>query len=381
AAGAVGAAGAAGAVAGAGGASSAPGARPAAGAGAAGDAVTPPPGTATGSGTSARTPSAPAVAPASSSAATGPGLGESTRERLRGALSSVRNAKTSVASAAGPGASPRPAGPPAQARASITDVVPRRTLAVIAGVVVLAVLGTVLAITLGDDGEGDQGGKGDGGTNASAGAASGGGADTGKGSGKDTGSEKTGGSGDEGDGAKGSQGGGEGQSSGSPSPTPGGEAPAKGTLPAGYKKVANKQFHFSVGMPESFTFDKIAGQNSGAIYNAGGGFPRLQVDYSPSPKDDAADAWKAAVSSVRGLSSGYKHIRIKPVEYNGYPTVADWEFSRVQDGMRVQVLNRGFKADASHGYSIMISCKQSEWDGAECRTLRETAFATFAPTD
>ena len=48
--------------------------------------------------------------------------------------------------------------------------------------------------------------------------------------------------------------------------------------------------------------------------------------------------------------------------------------------MRVRVLNRGFKVDASHGYSIMISCKADEWDGAECRTLRETAFATFEPT-
>lgn len=58
-------------------------------------------------------------------------------------------------------------------RASITDVVPRRTLAVIAGVVVLAVLGTVLALTLGDDGAGDQGGSKGGDTAASSGATAG----------------------------------------------------------------------------------------------------------------------------------------------------------------------------------------------------------------
>ncbi|MCZ9337514.1 serine/threonine protein kinase, partial [Streptomyces sp. TRM76130] len=38
-------------------------------------------------------------------------------------------------------------------RASLTDVVPRRTLAIIAVAVVLAVIGAVLALTLGDDGE------------------------------------------------------------------------------------------------------------------------------------------------------------------------------------------------------------------------------------
>lgn len=49
--------------------------------------------------------------------------------------------------------------------------------------------------------------------------------------------------------------------------------------------------------------------------------------------------------------------------------------------MRVRVLNRGFKVDATHGYSIMISCKADAWDEDECRTLRETAYATFEPTD
>jgi hypothetical protein len=29
----------------------------------------------------------------------------------------------------------------------------------------------------------------------------------------------------------------------------------------------------------------------------------------------------------------------------------------------------------------MISCKSTEWDGPECTALRNTAFATFRPTD
>lgn len=136
-----------------------------------------------------------------------------------------------------------------------------------------------------------------------------------------------------------------------------------------------------MAMPGNFRFDKIAGANSGAIYNAGGGFPRVQVDYNSSPRNDAAAAWAGAVASAKSLSDGYQHIGIKKVEYKGYPTVADWEFTRNQQGMRVRVLNRGFKADATHGFSIMISCKASEWDGKECKALRDTAFATFEPTD
>lgn len=45
------------------------------------------------------------------------------------------------------------------------------------------------------------------------------------------------------------------------------------------------------------------------------------------------------------------------------------------------MINRGFKVDGGHGYAIMISCKADEWDGAECRTLRKTAFDTFEPLD
>ncbi|MFJ6488225.1 serine/threonine-protein kinase [Streptomyces californicus] len=377
----------------------------------------------------------------------GPGeTGEGARDRLRGALRSVRNAKTPAAAAGAaagaaaastatpaaaatgsPAAPPKPPTPPgtsatgakpaaasasaaakgsasgaaaatttaspsvpgqrppygpATTRASITDVVPRRTLAIIAAVVVLAILGTVLALTLGGD-DADNGAKGD--PAASAGASAGG-----DGKGQDTGG---GSPGEQGGGQKESQGTEDGKPSGDPSgdasedpkteePGDEGGEPDKGdALPAGYKEISDSRFRFTMAMPEDFTRTGIAGRNSGGIYNAGkGGFPRVQVDFNDSPKDDAAAAWRGAVGSAKAFSDGYKHGSIKKVEYNGYPTVADWTFERTQNGVRVRVLNRGFKVDARRGYSIMISCKADAWDGEECTTLRDTAFGTFAPT-
>lgn len=276
-----------------------------------------------------------------------------------------------------------PTSPATTTRASITDVVPRRTLAIIAGVVVLAILGTVLALTLGDDKANAGNGKGD--TTASAGAAAGG--SDGEGDSK---------GGDSEGGQKEGQGTEDGKVPDDPSGDPAGDDPktddpgaddpetgdpADGGLPAGYKKVADDRFHFTMGMPDTFRRTAIAGSNSGGIYNAErGAFPRVQVDFNGSPKDDAAAAWSGAVAGTRLLSDNYKHISIKKVEYNGYPTVADWTFERSHNGVRVRVLNRGFKVDARRGYSIMISCKVDEWDGDACRTLRETAYATFTPT-
>ncbi|MEE1772051.1 protein kinase [Streptomyces sp. JV185] len=341
--------------------------------------------------------------------------GEGTRDRLRGALRSVRNAKGTPAAAAsvtvppklsgspsagGAGTPVKPARPAAAAatastavppqrpatspatppRASITDVVPRRTLAIIAAVIVLAVIGTILALTVGGDdtnNAGDKGGKGDKSTSAGPSASTGGSTETDSGSGKDQGKGQDQ-SGDQGQSQ--SQGQGEDKGKGNGKDGDKGDKPGD-ALPAGFKKVTNKKFHFTMAMPEDFRFDTTAGSNSGGIYNVSGGFPRVQVDYTDSPGGDAAAAWNAAKAGVAASSNGYRHLDIKEVRYNGYPTVADWQFERTQHGQPVRVLNRGFKVDATHGYAIMISCKADEWDDAECRALRKTAFDTFKPTD
>ncbi|MFJ8658036.1 protein kinase [Streptomyces sp. NPDC093795] len=336
---------------------------------------------------------------------------EAPADRVRGALKSVRNAAASVkaeptagtrsnASGAGvntgAGSAARQAGGrPTPARASLTDVVPRRTLVIIAAVAVLALLGTIFAVSLNGGGDGDNQGKETGGTTASAGASAGGdasggsaGSDGGKGEtpggpgqqgGAQPGDDGSTGAGSTGtDGTTGSTGGSNGNGV-TPSGKPGGDTGAQ--LPAGYTLVTNERFHFSMAMPSTFKARAIPGYSGGAVFSESGGFPRIQVDFNASPKDDAAAAWELGKIGVAATSKGYKHFGIRTVSYKGYPTVADWEFERVQQGMRVHVLNRGFKVDARHGYSIMISCKAEEWNGAECRTLRETAFATFSPKD
>jgi hypothetical protein len=257
-------------------------------------------------------------------------------------------------------------------------VLPRRTLVIIAVVIAVAVLATGLFLTLGGD-DGDASGqpktKSD--KTASAGTTTGGatpGTDAGKGTGTGTG-EGQGGSDDSDQGSSGATG-------AKPSTTPKPGSPAGATLlPAGYVMVSNDQFNFTMAMPKAFRLTGIAGQNSGGIFSAAGGFPRVQVDFNDSPTDDAAAAWRAAGPAVAGSSTDYKLLGIGKVAYNGYPTVADWQFERKQGGERVRVLNRGFKVDATHGYSIMITCKSSEWQSVECETLRKTAFATFKPKD
>ncbi|MEW1721155.1 protein kinase [Streptomyces sp. NPDC093109] len=311
-----------------------------------------------------------------------------------------------VQPAAGPRPVPQPAGAdrPAARRASLTDVVPRRTLVIIAVVAALALITTVLVVALNGESDSPSGSAKSDGTSASAGAGGdsskepatgksaagddkdGATAQTGQGTaGSDavTDSDTSAGSGDTAGDEETDKGKGKDKDKGKSSDDSGDKSDDGDTagLPAGYATVVDTQFHFSMAMPEGFRKTGIAGSNSGGIYSENGGFPRVQGDYTSTPTDDAEAAWKGQEPSVRRSSSGYKRLSLEKTDYNGYPTVADWLFERNQNGERVRVLNRGFKADASHGYSIMVSCKASEWDEKECRTLRETAFATFQPKD
>ncbi len=160
----------------------------------------------------------------------------------------------------------------------------------------------------------------------------------------------------------------------------GGKDEEGASLPDGYTQVTDDGFHFSMAMPEGFKRTGTAGRNSGAKYS-GGGLPKLQVDYSADPLANAAAGWRKLEPVVRGSSNGYHLIGIKKVSWRGYPTVADWQFEREEDGRKVRVLNRGFKVDGSRGYAIMITCAADAWDDKECKTLRQTAFKTFKPLD
>ncbi|MGW5122001.1 protein kinase domain-containing protein, partial [Streptomyces noursei] len=262
-----------------------------------------------------------AATTAASGSAARPGFdAEAAKERVRAALTSVRNAAAAARSDSRPGDGD---GRPAPPRASVTDVVPRRTL-IIGVVVVVVVLGTLLALVFSNGDSTDSAGKG--GKDANPTAAS-----------RDANPSADAGQGSASDGASAPGG-------AKPGGTPGGGKEGAGdkkggaAVPDGFAQVANGGFHFAMMMPKGFKQTDTAGQNSGAIYSASGGFPRIQVDYNDSPGQDAAASWRSQEPSVAGSSDNYHLLGIKAIGWRGYPTVADWSFTRRQHGEDVRVL-------------------------------------------
>lgn len=250
---------------------------------------------------------------------------------------------------------------------------PAVMIAVVA-VVLLGLLGVVVAFAMNRDGDGgSDNGKGDSAATAGGGNGKdeqGSGQDRGEGGEADGGSDS--GKGDDGKGDTAGTGGGEdGDKEG---------AEEEDGMPEGYDTLKDDRFRFTMAMPEDFSRVGVAGRNSGGIYAAKkNATTKLQVDFTDSPSQSALNAWQLLESAVDGFSTDYKKLGMKSVEWREYPTVSDWNFERTEHGERVRVLNRGFKVDDDRGYAIVVTCKASEWDDAECKTMRETAFDTFDP--
>ncbi|MFF0188886.1 serine/threonine-protein kinase [Streptomyces sp. NPDC005244] len=262
-------------------------------------------------------------------------------------------------------------------RAPLTDVVPRRTLVIIAVVVALAVLGTVLALTLGGgDDSGTKDNKGGAKPAASSGASAGsdkGGDTKSDDKGKDsehTDSGDTSGSGsDSGSGSKESSGTTSDPSAGA-SDGSGGDGKASGsTAESTYKSGQG----FSIGLPKGWKYQSA--DAAGARFSGPDG-QKLLVGWTTTPKDDPVADWR---NQERYMTrSQYTRLRIEKVDYRGWNT-ADWEFTYVDGGTKYRSIDRGFVVNAHQGYALMYTAKASAWDSTLRKETWKTLSQTFQP--
>ncbi|MFD8421259.1 serine/threonine-protein kinase [Streptomyces sp. NPDC059466] len=268
---------------------------------------------------------------------------------------------------------PRPA-----PRAPLTDVVPRRTLVVIAVVLALVVIGTVLALTLGGgDGNGAKGGKSGGTkTTASGGANAGsGGKDANKGAHTDSGDKKDDSSAPDGGGTSGATPGagasGDGSGSDDDSGSGGGKETGSGgsTAESTYEGAQG----FSIGLPKGWKYRTT--DDAGARFTGPDG-QKLLVGWTSTPKDDPVADWEN--QSRYMTRSQYQRIRIEKVDYRGWNT-ADWEFTYQDGGTKYRSIDRGFVVNAHQGYALMYTAKASAWDSDLRKDTWQTLTKTFRP--
>ncbi|MGX9883512.1 serine/threonine-protein kinase [Streptomyces sp. NPDC002276] len=257
-------------------------------------------------------------------------------------------------------------------RAPLSDVVPKRTLVIIAVVVVLAVIGAVLALTLGGgDGSGSKGSKkNDGGKAvASASASASGGTDTKKddndtastggaqtdssstasasgGTSTSTGTNASGGSGDETDGSSGG---------------------------AAVVKTYTGGQGFSIGLPAGWSYQST---DSAGVRLVGPDGQKLLIAWTSTPKSNPVADWENQEQYM--TRSGYTRIRIEKVDYRSWNT-ADWEFTYTDGGTKYRTIDRGFVVNSHLGYALMYTAKAANWDSELRKDTWTTLTKTFEP--
>ncbi|MFJ8936941.1 serine/threonine-protein kinase [Streptomyces sp. NPDC102365] len=318
------------------------------------------------------------ASPAGSDAASGASSGAAAGAAAgAGAPASAKNrdAAASALNSSAVGGSPGDSGPAysrgTTSRAPLTDVVPRRTLVIIAVVVALAVLGTILAVTLGgDDGSGAKDNKSGDDKSTSSGANAG----------SDTKQDESSGTDSDDDDKAGSSGGGATKES-SPSASASGESSGSGGSGEGSNSGSGggvESTHkdgqgFSIGLPKGWKYQSTSA--AGARF-AGPDGQKLLVGWTTTPKDDPVADWKNQEQYMK--RSQYQRIRIEKVDYRGWNT-ADWEFTYVESGTEYRSIDRGFVVNDSQGYALMYTAKGSKWDTDLRKDTWRTLTKSFEP--
>ncbi|MFR9794441.1 serine/threonine-protein kinase [Streptomyces sp. MS06] len=252
---------------------------------------------------------------------------------------------------------PRPA-----PRAPLTDVVPRRTMVIIAVVVVLAVLGLVLGLTLGGGDAGSDGARAGGPSSAAAGAGP---------SVKEDGADTADADREASPAAGGGPGAGAENSADATAPAAG----AGGSDTGGSAAATTYRSHqgYSIGLPAGWRYrthdsagDRFTGPNG----------QKLLVAWTSAPKGDPVADWQNQEGYMK--LSQYHRIRIEKVDFHGWNT-ADWEFTHVSGGTTYRTVDRGFVVGDHLGYALMYTAKADDWQGELRRDTWRTLGDTFVP--
>ncbi|MFE0386805.1 serine/threonine-protein kinase [Streptomyces bungoensis] len=249
-------------------------------------------------------------------------------------------------------------------RAPLTDVVSRRTLVVIAVVLALAVIGTVLALTLG----GGDGGSGNGAKAAPSASVK---------EDKSASGKPGGGSGTQTGGSASSSATTKPSSSAAQSASPSAEDSASsgkqggGSAPVVTTRKGSQGY--SIGLPKGWKYQSTG--TAGDRYTGPDG-QKLLVAWTSSPKSDPVADWENQEHAM--VRSQYHRIGIEKVDYRGWNT-ADWEFTYVDGGTEWRSIDRGFVVDSHQGYGLMYTAKSADWRGDLRKDTWRTLTQSFEP--
>jgi serine/threonine protein kinase len=152
-------------------------------------------------------------------------------------------------------------------------------------------------------------------------------------------------------------------------------APSAVGLPAGWVPFADPAGTYTIGLPPGWQVRPTDADNRIDLVDpATGSF--LRIEWTASPGDDAAQAWRDLAASFASRDDSYQEIGIGPAEYRDY-AAALWEFRHRSDGTLQHTGNLGF-VTAGRGYALMLRTPEDLWD--ESQVVFDQFKQAFQPT-
>jgi serine/threonine protein kinase len=150
-------------------------------------------------------------------------------------------------------------------------------------------------------------------------------------------------------------------------------------VPVGWRAFRSTQGRFGVAVPEGWRAVKHATRDS--ITFKGPDSPGAMIVEWTVPDfawTDPAKQWASLEREIRakGEFEGYSRIGIVSTTYLGRKA-ADWEFTRIRNGQRIHVINRGFRTADGRPYALYWETTDARW--ASDRRYFDTFAKTFRP--
>ncbi|MGN9780193.1 serine/threonine-protein kinase [Nonomuraea sp. ZG12] len=134
-------------------------------------------------------------------------------------------------------------------------------------------------------------------------------------------------------------------------------------LPDGWRSYRNNDGDFTIAMPRGWRAAKHSTRDSVTLSGPGTtGSMIVEWTVPDQQWTSAVRHWTALERELIGLGEfkDYQRIGIRPVDYLGRKA-ADWEFTRVREGERIHVINRGFRTADGRYFALYWETPHSRW--------------------
>jgi hypothetical protein len=130
-------------------------------------------------------------------------------------------------------------------------------------------------------------------------------------------------------------------------------------LPAGWT-LYEGPIGFKVPIPKGWQARVRSSDNSVVLFEVGGTNRVLLIQWTSTPKSDAAADWRQQEPARRSRVTAYQLVGIKRCDW--YRTCADWDWLETRRGVRFHVRNRGVATASNRGFALRWEVPAKDWD-------------------